>query len=106
MGTELTYDQRQYKLMTESLDLYLARKISLGTLIARLEGLVDVLEEPDPNWRRAFLRKMGVLEDVYAAMLDRQAEQLDVEGERLVAEATTALSELIQPMLEHHISVK
>jgi hypothetical protein len=106
MGTELTYDQRQYKLMAESLDLYLARKISLGTLIARLEGLVDVLEEPDPNWRRAFLRKMGVLEDVYAAMLDRQAEQLDVEGERLVAEATRALSELIQPMLEHHISVK
>ncbi|MBA3958484.1 MAG: hypothetical protein H0X51_08875 [Parachlamydiaceae bacterium] len=50
------YDQRQYKLMLDKILIFKEGKTSLGCIVDDLDGLLEVLEERDKNWRRALLR--------------------------------------------------
>ena len=65
------FDQRQFASMAEHLRRYEHGEADLGSLIAGLEALLLCLEGADENWKAAFRREWGILEEVYAVALDR-----------------------------------
>ena len=60
------FDQRQFASMAEHLRRYEHGEADLGSLIAGLEALLLCLEGADENWKAAFRREWGILEEVYA----------------------------------------
>lgn len=63
------YDQRQYRLMLETLTAFEHGNIHVGTVIADLEGLLNALEKADAEWKQSFLRWWGQIEDARAYAL-------------------------------------
>lgn len=101
MNTELTnYDARQLRLMLEGLDAFGREAIALRDLISNLEGLLGSLESVDDPWRNAFLKKWGVLEDVYANAIDKSFPTIPTEHLALANRAIVELRRLIMQRLE------
>lgn len=92
-------NQYQLRQMLDTINAYESRQVDLGTLVNNLETLFGRLENPPDNWRKAFLKAWGMLEDVYAFALDKPVYQLEDVDFGLIAEAITRLRGLIQPLL-------
>jgi hypothetical protein len=93
------YDNRQYGLMLEQLNQFESKRIDLKHLITGLESLLGVLEKVDPKWKSAFQSKWGVLEEVYADMLDRGHKELPGLHQDLVAKAVRDLKAMVETAL-------
>ena len=89
------YDQRQYRLMLEKIGSFEQGHIRLDSLIADLDGLLNVLEEPDLSWKEAFQREWGKLEDERADALFRNTKQLDKDAIERLSVATAQLRLLV-----------
>jgi len=86
-------EQRQYALMQQRIEGFRDGRLSIGTVIADLEGLVSALEAPQ-EWKDSFIEEWSVLEIAYALALDRQ-QPLPTAGDHDIAAALDALELLI-----------
>ena len=92
-------EQRQLALMQQRIDGFRAGRLSIGRVIADLEGLVSALEETTREWKHSFIEQWGVLETAYAVALDRQ-ERLPDAGDSDIAAALDGLDALIAERAE------
>jgi hypothetical protein len=81
--------------MAVRLQDFIDRKISLSTLIADLEGLIESLENIDPESRNEFRKYWGVLEDIYADALYHNISGVPAYAEGQISEAINTLSKMI-----------
>lgn len=101
-----TYDQRQYKLMLESVRNYcrnagVSMAVSdLGTVIQRLDALLAVLRKAPAEWKDSLQGKINVLAEVNGMLLYQEKTQLDEVGRNIVLETIKELSALIQTAIE------
>lgn len=96
MSAKMTdYDVRQFNLMIERLDAFEQKAIDLGHLVSSLDGLQNTLQDIDANWKNAFLKQWGVLEDVYADALDKKLRVIPIEHAILINRATKEIRRLI-----------
>ena len=63
------YDRRQLILIDKQLFLFKEGKIDLGTLVSRLEALLNVIESVNIAWKDLFQSEWANLELVYANLL-------------------------------------
>jgi len=99
MGTiqeDRTYDQRQLNLMLGAIEDFRNRKIRIGKLVSDLEALVSCLRTADESWTKAFASNWGKLEDIHAALLDRNNRNLEGRDLETVVTALAALTSLIR----------
>ncbi len=89
------YDIRQYRLMLDKLDAFGTQKLPLSNLISNLDGLLNALEDTDEQWKNAFLRQWGVLEDVYANSLDKNLQEIPGDQQVLVSKAVAEIRKLV-----------
>lgn len=69
-------NSRQYRRMAEVCNEYLDSGRSIASTISDLEGLIQALEGISLELRNQFLARSGVLEDLYAASIERPDEDL------------------------------
>jgi hypothetical protein len=81
--------------MGEALDAFLSGRLPLGRLISIIEGLLDALEGPDPEWLDRAQEQWSRLETTYAVALDRGDAALPLESTAEVTEAVEALRALV-----------
>lgn len=97
---ESPYNQRQFRQMLWTLENYEKRQITLGSMIARLEGLLGCLEGTEQQWVDEFTHCWGILEEAYAGALYRteitQSKlSLDQQELELISNAIGHLKALI-----------
>jgi hypothetical protein len=93
------YDKRQCASMLEQLTQFESKQIDLKHLISGLESLLGLLEEVDANWKATFQSRWGVLEEVYADMLDRGYKNLPDSHQKLVEKSVHDLKATIESAL-------
>jgi hypothetical protein len=71
----------------------------LGGLISDLDGLLNALEGVDDQWKNAFLKQWGVLEDVYANALYKTFPAIPSGHMVLVLKATAEIRKLVAQKL-------
>jgi len=89
------HDQRQYRLMLERLIAFEQGRLPLDTLVIGLEGLLNILEEAQPLWRKTFLHHWGTLEDGRAYVLFKGLKTLDAETCKTLRAAASQLKLLV-----------
>ena len=94
------YDKRQYALMLEQLTQFESKQIDLKHLISGLESLLCLLEQADSDWKAAFQSRWGVLEEVYADMLDRRYKNLPDSHQELVENSVRDLKAMVESALQ------
>jgi hypothetical protein len=85
--------------MLEKLDAFDKKATPLGSLISGLDGLLNALEGADEQWKNAFLKQWGVLEDVYANALDKTFAAIPIGHMMLVNKAIGEIRKLIAQKL-------
>ena len=93
------YDNRQYGLMLEQIKQFESKRIDLKHLINGLESLLCALEEVDSNWKSAFQSKWGVLEEIYADMLDSGYKKLPDTHQKLVEQSVRDVKAMVEAAL-------
>ena len=88
-------ESKQLALMLDKLNAFEKREISLANLIAGLEGLFNTLGDADDQWKKAFLKQWGVLEDVQAYALYKTFPTIPQEHMKFVEASITELRALI-----------
>lgn len=73
---KIDYDKRQYQLMADCLQLFETKKLSLGDLISRLKGLLEVIEITDIPWKEKVRNEWWKLEQVYADAIYKYEQKL------------------------------
>lgn len=96
---ERDYDQRQYGWMAYFIEQYQLGRISLSEIISRLEGLLAVLHETDPDWEAKFRTAWGQLELVYADVVIHDLSTLSEHYKTMISEALSELAALVQTKL-------
>jgi hypothetical protein len=89
---------RQFRLMAERLDAFVAGSLSMTRLVDDLYGLVMALELTPEQWRDEFVMEWGELEIAYAVADDRRqpVPGMDDAG---VADAVRTLQEMVRVKL-------
>ncbi|MBA3957553.1 MAG: hypothetical protein H0X51_04045 [Parachlamydiaceae bacterium] len=93
------YDQRQLRLMIDKINRFKKDTISLRFLIDDLNGLLEVLEESDDNWKRQFRIFWADLEITYAVALFKEKKVLDAQDVVRIDNAIENILTLIQEKL-------
>jgi hypothetical protein len=93
------YNNRQYHLMLNQLKNFQAKHIDLKHLINGLESLLGCLEDPAADWKSAFQRQWGILEDVYADAVDKKCLDLPDAHRKLVTVAASNLESMVREAL-------
>lgn len=101
------YDERQLKLMYESLSSFQKKQIQLSSLIGSLEFLLNAMEFVDEEWENKFLKEITTLETINAAEIMEESEKEKLkfnkkESIELVNKAVINLKTLIQNKLSNH----
>lgn len=96
------YDNRQFSLMLEQLNQFESKRIDLKHLINGLESLLCMLEGADANWKSAFQSIWGVLEEVYADILDRGYKEMPDSHQKLVEQSVRDLKAMVEAALPNH----
>jgi hypothetical protein len=86
--------------MIERLNAFEEKAIRLGHLVSDLDGLQRALEGIDTQWRNAFLEQWGVLEEVYADLLDRSLEEIPDQHMQFLERAIKEIRRLIAESLD------
>ena len=89
------YNNRQYKLMLQKVLLFRQDKIEIPDLINGLDGLLNALEDPNPNWKDTFQTEWWELEKVYSIALDQEREYLDSNDLKVIEKALDNIISLI-----------
>lgn len=72
------YDERQLKLMSDSLLCFENHLIDLNSLIGTLEFLLSAMESVDMVWEEKFLKEITVLESINAIdIINKSGEELN-----------------------------
>jgi hypothetical protein len=74
--------------------------IGLGSLVRKLDGLINALEMPTSSWKTSILKEWGILEDVYADLLDRGEKTISGAHAEIVSESIQRIRNLIDAGLE------
>jgi len=95
------YDERQLKLMQESLSSFEKKQIELNFLISNLEFLFSVLESVDEDWEDKFLTEITALETINATNIIRHCGENipEIEAEKkqmLINKSVFNLNKLIK----------
>jgi hypothetical protein len=93
-GDDGDREQRQYLLMQQRIAAFRAGQLSLGRVIADLEGLLSALEQATEEWKDRFREQCNVLEIAYAVTLDRQ-DPPPTAGDHDIAAALDAMESLL-----------
>ena len=90
------YDQRQLRLMLNSLIDFEKKQIALHSLIANLEFLLNAMELVEGEWEEKFLKEITALESMNAIFIIKAANEEAPEINREKAEdvITKAISNL------------
>lgn len=96
MDENLSFNQRQYRLMLQMLNDYENEQMSLSSLIAGLEGLLGFLEGVSESWRQRFLQLWGVLEDIYSIRVDEGRSKLTDEETQVILQTISDLKDFIR----------
>ena len=87
--------------LKEQIELYCNGHISLGLLVNNLVDLHEIIDSQSDTWKQSVWEKIGDLEQVNTAMLDRGMEKIDETGHKIVDETIKGLVELVQPGALH-----
>jgi hypothetical protein len=100
---EFAYDQRQYKLMLDSIRNFQdgdgVSLSALQVLINRLDALYAVLNRKPDDWSHSFQPYVNTLDELLGVLLDRGKTALDEEGKRIVIEAMQKIIRLVQSQI-------
>jgi hypothetical protein len=77
---------------------------SLGSTIAALDALVELIEGADAVWKSAFRRQWGIMEEVNAFVLDEGRTTLTFEEEQIVDKAAEELRSMIRSIVGHQVT--
>jgi len=91
----LERERRQLAHLKDRLLRYESGRLTLSTLIAELDFLIEALEVVDAEKRSALRCQWSVLEEIYADSLDRGIRELGDESEKLVDRAVEELTRLV-----------
>ena len=89
------FDQRQYRRMLNSLNLFLAGSLSIGKLIADLEGLLKALEYLDDDWKKLYWQQWSYLEEARAISFERGDTKLNHEELKVAFDAANQVKLLV-----------
>ena len=89
------YDERQLNLMLNQLDAYDNKKLDLGSLVGRLEGLLHAMEHVTAEWEEKFLDEFSTLESINAEVPKLNKEEI----EKLIKNSVCNLKNLVQEKL-------
>lgn len=95
------YDVRQLNVMLDKIKRYEEGNLIFGALIQDLDALLDVMENPNEDWKNEFHSNWFTLEIYYALALDSDDKspfELDVDGH--IPEAIEILKSMINSELE------
>jgi hypothetical protein len=84
------------QLILGAIDGFRNGKFGPGKLVSDLDALVSCLRKTDESWKKAFASNWGKLEDIHAALLERNGRNLEGSDPETVATALAALTSLIQ----------
>ncbi len=99
---DTAYDQRQYKLMLDSIRNFqdgagISIVLSdLQILIDRLDALHTVLKRPQDTRWQSFQGNVNTLDQVLGMLLSEEKTELDEIGKKIVSEALHEISVLVQ----------
>ena len=85
--------------MQQAIRSFRIKEISLQQLIGNLEGLHNLLENPDANWVRQFYEVWPLLEEVYAVALDSANGILDSDDGAIVDQSLEKMMVLLDEMI-------
>lgn len=94
------FDKRQLTLMIQKINDYRNGKIYLAWLISDIESLINILEDPNEDWKAGLRTSWLALEEVYALALDDEKKHLDQEDLIIIDEALHKLETLIGDKLK------
>jgi hypothetical protein len=106
-----SFNQRQLRMMADTIDKFKRQELCFGDLIARLKGLYWALESPSKEWSEKFLSGWGALEVVNALALDRREQRLipspkkeldAIAGSPVVMEAVELIDRLVHAELQQN----
>lgn len=94
------YDERQLRLMHESLVSFEKKQIGLSSLVGSLEFLLNALESIDEEWEERFLKEVTILETANAlAIIKDSGEEIpEIEKDKkemLINKSIESLKKLI-----------
>ena len=89
----LEYDKRQYLIMLEKITFWQKAKFPLGELVTDLEALTNLLKLADEGWKQDFMKKVWVLDTVYAVALDEGRDFYTFDDEKLINETISFLKD-------------
>lgn len=92
-------NNRLYTRMQQAIRSFRIKEISLQQLIGNLEGLHNLLENPDANWVRQFYEVWPLLEEVYAVALDSANGILDSDDGAIVDQSLEKMMVLLDEMI-------
>ena len=69
--TNLTYNEKQYKLIAKYLEKFEKQELKINMFINVIDALLETLEQPDEEWKETFRSEWWTLEEIYAVTLDR-----------------------------------
>ena len=94
------YDRRQLLLIDKQLFLLKEGKIDLGTLVSRLEALLNVIESVNIAWKDLFQSEWANLELVYANLLYTGHEELNLFEKEFVNQTINNLNDMVLNILK------
>ncbi|CUI18113.1 hypothetical protein PNK_p0059 (plasmid) [Candidatus Protochlamydia naegleriophila] len=94
------FDFRQLNLIMTKINEYKNGKSYLSWLINDVESLINILEDPNQDWKADLGTSWLDLEEVYAFALADEKEYLDQKDIRIIDEALHKLETLIEDQLK------
>lgn len=91
----MTRDQRQYSLMLRVIDQYRNNEIDTGYFIPSVHGLLEELDEEDPDWKARFLKLWDVVEVAWAYQIDANMSEMRRDHLDVVCRAVDDLKRLV-----------
>ena len=98
------YNSRQYFLMLESVKNIPQTVNQLGQIVNTLESLIELLEEPDLDWKQNFRSEWWLLEEIYAYKLSNSERQFTKQEEKWISDAIANLTKLIYDKISEYTS--
>ncbi|CUI18074.1 hypothetical protein PNK_p0020 (plasmid) [Candidatus Protochlamydia naegleriophila] len=94
------FNFKQLKLIIQKINDYRKGKIYLAWLISDIESLINILEDPNEDWKADLRTSWLDLEEVYAFALADEKEHLDQKDIRIIDEGLHKLETLIGDQLK------
>ena len=96
---------KHYNQMQSLLLQYETKKITLNHLIMNLEALLRNLEPVNKEWESLFLKKWGVLEDIYSVSVVDE-KPISTKSQEVLQDALKDLKGLILTAIQNTSSAK